>query len=59
MIRIMTAQKMITAPGEISILEPESSLKRVNPPPPDGIDILLSDIRVYFKVSIIYLSEFL
>jgi len=58
MIRIMTAQKMITAPGEISIFEPEFSLKRVNPPPLEGIDIL-SAIGIYFNISLIILSEFL
>jgi len=59
MMMIMTIQKMTTAPGERCILEPESSLNLVNPPPLEGMDILLSAISNYFNLVLIILSEFL
>ncbi len=45
---IMAIQKITTAPGERCIFEPESSLNLVNPPPPEGIDILLSAMGILF-----------
>ena len=54
---ITARQNIMTAPGDRCIFVPESSLNLVNPPCPEGIVILLSAIKVYFKTSIIYLSE--
>ena len=59
MMMITAKQKIITAPGESSTFEPESSLNLVNPPPPEGIDILLSAMVIYFNNSLIILPEFL
>ena len=59
MMVIMAIQKMTTAPGERCILEPESSLNLVNPPPLEGMVILLSAIGYYFNIFLIILSEFL
>ncbi len=59
MMMTTTMQKMMTAPGDSFILVSESSLNLVNPPPLEGMCILSSAMGVYFKMSIIYLSEFL
>lgn len=54
---MMITHKTITCPGSNRNLECESSLKLVNPPCPEGNDILLSAIqklksRNYIKIAV-------